>query len=177
MKNIYVASSWRNPWQPAVVQQLRAWGHDVYDFRAPVPGEAGFRWSEIDGNWQAWTPSQYRRSLASPIAEHGFRRDMDALSACDVCILVQPCGNSAHLELGWAAGAGKRTAVLFPFGFSETRIDGHSMHANATCPACGDLDGCHLPAKLLRIEPELMVKCADAVLLDRYELEIWAKEG
>jgi hypothetical protein len=27
-------------------------------------------------------------------------------------VLVQPCGASAHLEFGWAVGAGKRTAVL-----------------------------------------------------------------
>jgi len=27
-------------------------------------------------------------------------------------VLVLPCGRSAHLELGWAAGQGKRTAIL-----------------------------------------------------------------
>lgn len=33
---------------------------------------------------------------------------------CDVCIMVMPCGLSAGLELGWASGNGKRTAVYIP---------------------------------------------------------------
>jgi hypothetical protein len=37
---------------------------------------------------------------------------MDALRECDACVMVQPCGRSAALELGWAAGAGKATLVL-----------------------------------------------------------------
>lgn len=32
---IYVASSWRNLLQPAVVHVLRRCGHDVYDFKHP----------------------------------------------------------------------------------------------------------------------------------------------
>jgi NTP pyrophosphatase (non-canonical NTP hydrolase) len=31
--------------------------------------------------------------------------------------------------------------------YNRTLTAGHSMNANATCSACGDLDGCHLPAK------------------------------
>lgn len=47
-RNIYVASSWRNPYQPVVVGELRFMGHEVYDFRNPEPGSHGFHWSEID---------------------------------------------------------------------------------------------------------------------------------
>lgn len=32
--------------------------------------------------------------------------------AANVCVMLQPCGCSAALELGWAIGAGKRTAAL-----------------------------------------------------------------
>ena len=39
---------------------------------------------------------------------------MDALRECQACILVLPCGRSAHLELGWAVGHGKKTYVLEP---------------------------------------------------------------
>lgn len=35
MASIYVASSWRNPYYPEVVNRLKAEGHDVYDFRNP----------------------------------------------------------------------------------------------------------------------------------------------
>jgi len=38
--------------------------------------------------------------------------DIDALLAADTVVLVLPCGRSAHLELGLAIGAGKRTAIL-----------------------------------------------------------------
>lgn len=111
---IYVASSWRNTLQPSVVSALREAGHEVYDFRNPAPGEEGFHWSEIDTSWKTWTPLEFRKGLQHSIAEHGFKRDMDALQACDACVLVLPCGRSAHLELGWAAGAGKRTYVFMP---------------------------------------------------------------
>jgi hypothetical protein len=50
--------------------------------------------------------------LQHPIAEQGFRYDMDALEWCDTCVMLMPCGRSASLELGWAVGAGKKTAVL-----------------------------------------------------------------
>jgi hypothetical protein len=110
---VYVASSWRNRIQPSVVSALRGAGHDVYDFRHPRPGDDGFHWSAIDPAWQDWTPERFRAALEHPIAQSGFGSDMDALRACDACVLVLPCGRSAHLELGWAAGAGKRTLVLF----------------------------------------------------------------
>lgn len=174
---IYVASSWRNPWQPGVVALLREVGHEVYDFRQPVPGEDGFRWSEIDGGWQSWEPHVYRAALKHPVAEHGFKRDVDALRGCDACVLVLPCGASAHLELGWACGAGKRTAVLFPHGIFPTPIGGHSANRSAACRACGDLDGCHLPGRLHAVEPELMAKCADEILVDVEELRAWATRG
>lgn len=109
---IYVASSWRNIIQPGVVAALRASGHEVYDFKNPRPGDKGFSWSSIDPNWQSWTPSQHVEALKHPIAIAGFNSDMEALGGCDACVLVLPCGRSAHLELGWAVGAGKKTYVM-----------------------------------------------------------------
>lgn len=111
---IYVASSWRNKHQQGVVSALRDLGHDVYDFRNPAPGDHGFAWSSIDQEWLAWSPEAFRSALDHPIARAGFRLDMDALNWCDACLCVLPCGRSAHLELGWACGAGKRTAILIP---------------------------------------------------------------
>lgn len=109
---IYVASSWRNQIQDVIVEVLRASGFEVYDFKNPAPGDNGFGWSEIDPDWKAWTASMFRRALESKPAERGFALDMAALRACDVCVLVLPCGRSAHLELGWACGAGRRTLAL-----------------------------------------------------------------
>jgi len=69
---IYVASSWRNKWQPEIVLLLRSAGHEVYDFRNPCEGNTGFKWSDIDNNWESWTPEEYIKCLKSPIAENGF---------------------------------------------------------------------------------------------------------
>ena len=109
---IYVASSWRNDIQPGVVRELRDAGHEVYDFKNPEWNEKGFHWSEIDGGWQNWTFEEYLAALDSDLAESGFKSDMDALEWCDACVLVLPCGRSAHLELGWAVGQEKLTIVL-----------------------------------------------------------------
>jgi hypothetical protein len=109
---IYVASSWRNEFQPGVVAQLRRDGHEVYDFK----DSGGFHWSEVDPAWQTWPAAipKYLDGLLHPCANRGFSRDMTHLMLCDVCVYVMPCGVSASLELGWACGAGKPTVVYVP---------------------------------------------------------------
>lgn len=109
---VYIASSWRNPTQPAVVQALRKAGYRVYDFRHPGPDNDGFQWAEIDQEWEHWSPSAFIKALNDPIAKAGFGEDMQALRDADVVVLLMPCGRSAHLEMGWAIGAGKRTAIV-----------------------------------------------------------------
>jgi hypothetical protein len=112
--SIYVASSWRNDYQPGVVVALRAAGYDVYDFRNPRPGDKGFHWSEIDADWQNWTPGQYKKAIRHPIAVAGFASDFEAMQDADACVLVLPCGRSAHLEAGWFSGQGKPLIVFIP---------------------------------------------------------------
>ncbi len=111
-RKVYVASSWRNIAQPGVVAAIRKMGHEVYDFRNPAEGDNGFHWSEIDGGWQQWDADRYVNALDHPIAEAGFKSDFDAMQWADTFVLVQPCGRSAHLEMGWAVGAGKATIML-----------------------------------------------------------------
>lgn len=120
MAKIYVASSWRNDQQPHVVIALRDAGHTVYDFRNPSHGLGGFHWSHIDENWQSWTPTDYRSHLLnSPIAAQGYLTDFRAMQWADICVLVMPCGRSAHLELGWCTGTGKSTVILLSDGEPE----------------------------------------------------------
>lgn len=111
---IYLASSWRNELQPSVLGLLRDHGHDVYDFRNPRPGDSGFAWSAIDPAWKSWTPEQFQAALKHPIAERGHRFDHEAMELCTACVLLLPCGSSAHLEAGWCAGKGKKTCVFAP---------------------------------------------------------------
>ena len=47
-----------------------------------------------------------------PRAIEGFHADFAALQEADTVVMILPCGKSAHLELGWAVGAGKRTSIL-----------------------------------------------------------------
>lgn len=121
---IYVASSWRNTRQPLLCRILTDLGLEHYDFKNP-PNGAGFGWPQvktIDGpesvhpvaakgsDWEQ--ADEYLRMLEHPRAIEGFTADFDAMKRADTFVLVLPCGKSAHLELGWAVGAGKRTAIL-----------------------------------------------------------------
>ena len=114
MARVYVASSWRNQYFPEVVKRLREAGHEVYDFRNPPHGGAGFHWTDIDPNAPDWTYAQYAEGLHHPLAERQFQADIDALTWADTCVLVLPCGRSAHTEAGWMAGAGKRVLAYIP---------------------------------------------------------------
>lgn len=109
---IYVASSWRNEYQSIVVSALRETGHDIYNFRNPIPGDYGFAWHEIDVMWQSWRNKEFRQALKHPRAIDGFNKDFTAMKWADVFVLVLPCGRSAHLELGWAIGMKKTSIVL-----------------------------------------------------------------
>ena len=112
--HIYVASSWRNTYFPEVVQALRDAEHDVYDFRNPPNGDAGFHWTDVDPACMDWTPAQYQANLSHPLAKRQFENDIEAMQSCDACVLVLPCGRSAHAEAGWFAGQDKKVFVLIP---------------------------------------------------------------
>ena len=100
MARIYVASSWRNAYFPEVVKRLREYGHEVYDFRNPPQDCHGFHWTDIDPNCAEWTFAEYADGLTHPAAEKQFAHDIEALEWADTCVLVLPCGRSAHTEAG-----------------------------------------------------------------------------
>lgn len=107
---IYVASSWKNTEQPYVVKMLNNAGHLVYDFKNPA-GKTGFSWQQVvEGKID--TLAKYHEALRHPIAAQGYLSDYRAMEWADACVLVLPCGRSAHLEAGWFAGRGKRLIIL-----------------------------------------------------------------
>lgn len=117
MRKIYLASSWKNKQQPEILAMLRAEGHEVYDFRNPAPGDTGFSWKQCQMEWgekiDMHDMALYVRHIADNDAAHsGFKLDRDALHWCDTCVLLLPCGRSAHLEAGYAMGQGKETFIL-----------------------------------------------------------------
>lgn len=182
---IYVASSWRNPHQPGVVAALREDGHEVYDFRAPSPTEHGFSWCEIGTGWETWTAEEYVGALEHPVAEHGFSLDFDAMKWCDVCVMVLPCGASAHTEAGWCKGAGKKTAVLIfdRHPSVEVLLDAGHTFSRLVCRACHVVGaaGTWPPCKFANMtertlrgwEPELMYKMHDLITPSLEEIRRW----
>lgn len=119
MSKIYLASSWRNDFQQDLVQLLRQDGHEVYDYRNP-PAGTGFSWDQV-GYDTAFISKRdvlqgdlvrFREALDHPRAIAGFESDFSAMKWADTFVLLLPCGRSAHLEAGWAVGAGKPVHVL-----------------------------------------------------------------
>ena len=110
---IYVASSWRNPRYEGVLDCLTQWNIAFYNWR----DEEGFHWSDVFNTESVdhWTtpikPERYIDGMRHERARAGFERDMQHLREAEAVILVLECGKSAHLEAGWAAGAGKPTAL------------------------------------------------------------------
>jgi hypothetical protein len=76
---------------------------DVQSIPAGEVKAKGSDWEQVD---------EYLRMVEHPRAIEGFEADFAAMQKADTFVMVLPCGKSAHLELGWAIGAGKRTAVL-----------------------------------------------------------------
>lgn len=139
MTYVYVASSWRNPLYEGVIHTFRAAGIEHYDFRNPEHGP-GFSWDQVGGTpfSRAEPVKTYLDMIEHPRAVEGFLSDFEAMQHADTFVLVLPCGKSAHLELGWAVGAGKRTAVLL-----EDPVEPELMYrmADYLAPSLFDLLG------------------------------------
>jgi hypothetical protein len=124
---VYVASSWRNGLYTGVTTIVRAAGLEVLDWRNPRPGEHGFSWNEIDPTWarvstdphdttetQPRSPELYVEMLRHSRAVEAFASDRSFMEQATHCVLLLPCGRSAHLEAGWFIGTGKPCAVYVP---------------------------------------------------------------
>jgi hypothetical protein len=124
MSRIYLASSWRNPSQPYMVKWLRTRGHEVYDFTdrgasltAGTQECRGFDWQQIGAPFDlsSWKFDEFRAKLTSnPLAAAGYLSDLRYMEWADTCMLLLPCGRSAHLELGYMIGRGKRSIIHCP---------------------------------------------------------------
>lgn len=74
-----------------------------------MPGE------KTDMKWREFSEAMghtYVSALATPHAINVFEFDKRWLDMADAFVLVLPAGRSAHIELGYMAGQGKRTAIL-----------------------------------------------------------------
>ena len=126
---IYVASSWKNKHQPEVVDRLRNEGHEVYDFKDAANA---FDWRNLNFVG-GWNPDSCRQVLEHSQVRRAFTADMQALRLCELCVIVTPCGNSAHMEAGWAVGANKKLIIYYAEGTNSPDV----MHLMADAVVVG----------------------------------------
>jgi nucleoside 2-deoxyribosyltransferase len=109
VNSIYLIGSLRNPSIPELGEALRNLGYEVFDdWHAAGP--------TADDEWQRYEKARghsYPNALRGWAAKHVFEFDKKHLDRCDAAVLVMPAGKSGHLELGYMAGKGKRTFVMF----------------------------------------------------------------
>ncbi len=114
--NIYLASSWKNKqlvkdWADV----LRRRGYEVDAFCDAKSGRFVFPASENADllDLDAINFLSFERS------QKAFAEDKKWLDWANVCLLILPAGNSAHLEAGYAKGQGKKLVIwrdTFPPG-------------------------------------------------------------
>lgn len=109
MTKIYLIGSLRNPAVQNIAAILRLAGYEVFDdwFAA---GE------KADDSWQEYERERgrhYSEALYGHAATHVFEFDLHHLEESDIAVLVLPAGKSGHLELGYMAGKGRPTFILF----------------------------------------------------------------
>ena len=122
MSKIYVSSSWENPYQPYMVEELRELGHEVYDFRHPSGRNDRSVWDEIGVSETLYhdqltgevglSGTELSAALRQSKAHERFAEHLAAMQEADTCILLLPCGRSSHLEAGYMKGLCKRVFVF-----------------------------------------------------------------
>ena len=112
---IYLMGSLRNPKVPALGNQLRGLGYEVFDdWFATGP--------ETDDFWKTYEEARgrsYGDALYSPNPVAQFNLDLEHLNKATLGILVLPAGKSAHMELGYLRGRGAETLAYFSDGEPE----------------------------------------------------------
>lgn len=108
---IYVASSWKNENEVmALTTFLRSSGHEVDCFCDNSNGRYIFSWQEIVKDKDFINAIDFLKDKRS---QKAFAEDKKWLDWSECVIMVYPCGNSSHLEAGYAKGQGK---ILYLFG-------------------------------------------------------------
>lgn len=116
---IYLATSWRNEHYYRILHLLRGAGHKVYDFR-----EKSFQFHALaDKPWDTLGFMEQYKLLENPKADEAFDKDFAGLQWADVLVMLYPCGNDAHTELGWAAASGMTTLVYIMEGYNVGLMD------------------------------------------------------
>lgn len=121
---IYIASSWNNTGlAKGTGRVLRAKGHDVDIFCDESSGRYVFYWFDLLAPDQSIKDLNALSFLRNGKSQKAFREDKKWLDWCECVVMVLPCGNSAHLEAGYAKGQGKKLIIYAPAGFQAGEFD------------------------------------------------------
>lgn len=108
---IYLIGSLRNKKIPELAKKIRELNlnYEVFDdWFSPGP--------EADDFWRKYEKlrgSTYKEALNNYAAKHIYEFDKFHIDRSQIGILYMPAGKSAHLELGYMIGSGKRGYILF----------------------------------------------------------------
>ena len=138
---IYLASSWKNT--GAVLEMaalLRREGHTVDAF-CEEGREVSFNWSDLFGDMdtEGLDITEYNAidMMDNWMVQDAFMFDKQQLDWADAVIMMLPCGNSAHMEAGYAVGKGKLLYITGGFengafdvmyGFADGMYDYEDLH-------------------------------------------------
>lgn len=125
--HIYLVGALKNQEIPKIAKRLTQEGFEVFaEWHNPGP-EADMFWQEHE----KFKGSTYKEALAGSHVENVFYYDQAYIDLADIVVLVMPAGKSGHLELGYAAGSGKKTFILLDQ--EPDRYDVMPRFANAVC--------------------------------------------
>lgn len=138
--NIYIASSWKNKRAAFnLADFLRFCGHRVDCFCDTSTGRYVFHWPELADVEEELANYDAISFLKDPRAQKAFKEDKYWIDWCECLVLLLPCGNSAHLEAGYAKGQGKKLIIYgdFPKG----KFDVMYGFADVLCSTLQELEG------------------------------------
>lgn len=127
---IYIASSWKNETAVKYLANiLSEEGHEVDAFCDKSKNRFVFHWSELVDKPQDLERFDAVTFLKDDKVQKAFLEDKKWIDWSEVVIMLYPCGNSSHMEAGYAKGSGKR---LFIYGdFQKGSFDVMYGFANA----------------------------------------------
>lgn len=131
-RKIYLAGSWKNAESILILRDLLvAEGHKVDCFASAETGRTSFNWAELTAGLGCKSQKEAEEKLSKMDAidlltfdrvKQAYLEDKHWLDWADTCIMALPCGNSAHLEAGYAKGSGKHLILFGNFVKGERDV-------------------------------------------------------
>jgi len=120
---IYLAASWRiKDVVLEMAELLRSNGH-IVDAFCDEDNRVSFNWSELleimDNEGMNIAELDAKDMMKHWRVQEAFKEDKKYLDWSDAVVMLMPCGRSAHLEAGYAAGSGKKLYIVGGFEKGE----------------------------------------------------------